>query len=139
MDHETVKDLFSEYFDGDLPAGKAREVEEHLDSCPGCRDAYDEFQESLGSLRSLNRSAPPPDFEQKLKRRIRVRSRGRFFSEASQPHVVTRVPFELISLILILIAMSLLYLMTLVAEIEAPPPPEDGEDSQEEVGGETPG
>jgi hypothetical protein len=122
MDHETVKDLFSEYFDGDLTAGKAREVEE-----------------SLGSLRSLNRSAPPPDFEQKLKRRIRVRSRGRFFSEASQPHVVTRVPFELISLILILIAMSLLYLMTLVAEIEAPPPPEDGEDSQEEVGGETPG
>lgn len=134
MDHQTVQDLFSEYMEGDLSDGEAREVREHLDSCVECREAFERFKDSVDSLRSLSRVSPPQDLEQKIKKRIRARSRGRFFSEASQPHhVLTRVPFEFISLILILIALACFYLMTLVGSMEATRAPDRQEDREEKV------
>jgi len=132
MDHEAVRDLLSEYVDGDLPYDRAREVGEHLESCAECRAHLERYQESLRHLRSLPRAEPPGDLEQKIKKRIRARSRGRFFGESTQPQVLLRVPFELISLLLILFALALLYFMTLVERIEAVQPPPD-KDAQEQV------
>lgn len=134
MDHETVQNLFSEYMEGDLPEEKAREVKEHIESCEECREAFQRCKDSVDSLRSLSKVSPPPDLEQRIKRRIRARSRGKFFRELSQPHVIIRVPFEIISLILILIAMACFYLMTLVTSLEAPekPPEEDREEQVQE-------
>ena len=132
MDHETIQDMFSEYMEGELSAERAREVEEHLESCEECRDMYELCKDSVDSLRSLSKIEPPGDLEQKIKKRIRARSRGKFFSATSHEHVVHRVPFELISLILILIAMALFYMMTLVASVEAPrETPENDQDGEQ--------
>jgi hypothetical protein len=131
MDHETIQDLFSEYMEGELSAEKARQVEEHLEGCDECREMYELCKDSVDSLRSLSKIDPPGDLEQKIKKRIRARSRGKFFSASSHEHVVHRVPFEIISLILILIAMALFYMLTLIAGVEAPEePPENGQDSE---------
>jgi predicted anti-sigma-YlaC factor YlaD len=130
MDHETIQDMFSEYMEGELSGEKARQVEEHLESCEECREMFDLCKDSVSSLRSLSKVDPPRDLEQKIKKRIRARSRGKFFSATSDQHVVHRVPFEFISLILILIAMALFYMMTLVAGMEAhEEPPDDGQES----------
>ncbi len=132
MDHEAIQDLFSEYMEGELSEEKAHEVEAHLEECDECREMFELCKDSVDSLRSLSKVDPPKDLEQKIKKRIRARSRGKFFSATSHEHVVHRVPFELISLILILIAMALFYMMTLVAGMEAPEdPPENDQDSEQ--------
>jgi len=133
MDHEKVRELFSEYMEGDLDPGEARQVRLHLDECPACRREYDEFRQMFETFRSLPVLDPPQDLENRIKRRIRARSRGKFFSAASAPHVVHRVPYEFISLILILIAIFCLYLMTMVSAVEQQPGPPEENDQGSQV------
>ena len=50
--------LLEAYYDGELDAGKAARVEEHLQTCALCRQELD----SLRSLSALLHTAPPPSF-----------------------------------------------------------------------------
>jgi anti-sigma factor RsiW len=129
MDHERARELFSEYMDDELPPETREQVARHLDSCGQCREEYEQFERTFRTFRSLPRVSPPGDLEQKVKRRIRNRSRGRFFAATTQPHVVHRVPYEFISLILILIAMVLMWMMATFYVLEQQPGalPSDGE------------
>jgi len=133
MDGDRVRDLFCEYMEGDLEPDVEDQVREYLEANPGIREEYEEFRDTFESMRHLGSVAPPRDLENKIKKRIRARSRGKFFAASSQPHVFQRVPFELISLILILIAMALFYMMTLIAGIEALEHLPDEPDRQEET------
>ncbi len=121
MDHETVMDLFSEYMEGDLDPERDAQVREHLAGCKQCEKEYEQFRATFETMRSLPSVPPPEDLDKNIKRRIRSRSRGKFFAATHEPNIVYRVPYEFISLILILIALMCLYVMTMITDLEQVP------------------
>jgi len=110
MNHEEVKSRFSELLDGELPDEENRSVHGHLEECEDCRSAWDEFRVTFESLRSVVKTEAPAYLAERIKRRIHRRSRGRFFGET--PALMYRVPYEIFSLIIILIALIMFMLLS---------------------------
>ncbi len=68
-------DRLSAYLDGELAAEEAREIEEHVAGCPGCRAELDGLAAVVGTLRRLEREAPPQVLAQRVTRRVAVEGR----------------------------------------------------------------
>ena len=98
MDHAQANELFSAYWDDELSADEAGKLEEHLRSCVVCRREYQTFEQALGGLGSLHRMVAPGDFAEGVRRRIRKRSKGRFFSPRK---LAERIPYEIFSLVML--------------------------------------
>ena len=111
MDREQAQELFSAYREDDLPLEKVRELEGFLEEDELARQEYDKFCRTLDSLSQLREQPAPDDFMEKLQKKMRRRSGGKLFGANRWGHV-TRVPYELFSLVLILIILSV-YLLTL--------------------------
>ncbi len=106
MDHDTARTLLNDHLDGELSPGAEQELAAHLSGCEACQRELADLRRTLSSLAGLGAVAPPQEFVSKVKQRIRRRSRGRFFGPQ---RLLTRIPFEWVSFVLILI-MLLLYL-----------------------------
>jgi anti-sigma factor RsiW len=57
--HDPWTDRLSEYIDGELDAGQARLLEEHLASCPACRALHGELLHVVDRARALTDREPP--------------------------------------------------------------------------------
>lgn len=64
--------LITEYVDGRLKGVRARELEEHLDSCASCRSALEALKAVAQTVRSLPSPAPPRDFTARVIDRLRA-------------------------------------------------------------------
>ncbi len=111
MNHDDVRSRFSELLDGALLEPEAKEVGRHMDECRECREAWDEFKGTFEIFRSVAKTEAPPYLVERIKKRIHRRSRGRFFASESVP-LLFRVPYEVFSLIIILMALLLFLLMS---------------------------
>ena len=98
VDHARATELFSAYWDRELPADDLGALEEHLKSCVVCRREYQTFEKALGAVGQLHKMMAPPDFSEEVRARIRKRSRGRFFSPRK---LAERIPYELFSLVML--------------------------------------
>ena len=100
--------LFHASFEGELNAQERADFELRLERDPDFARAYEEFVTIMGGLRSLPFEFAPEDFVDKVQSRLRTRSRGRFFAE----HYLyrSRVPYEVIAIVMIAI-MAAAYLM----------------------------
>ncbi len=98
LDHARATELFSAYWDEDLPPGDLSALEEHLKSCVVCRREYQTFERTVGAVGQLHSMMAPPDFAESVRSRIRKRSRGRFFSPRK---LAERIPYELFSLVML--------------------------------------
>ena len=106
--HATTRQKLSAYLEGDLPAGERAAVDAHLAGCEGCRTELQQLRATLGRLGGL-RAKAPGTFLADIQDQIRTRSRGRFFSRR---HLLFgRIPFEWVSLAMIL-AMLVYYIIT---------------------------
>lgn len=110
MDHDEVKNRFSELLDEDLPESEARKIRGHLDECRECQRAWDEFRKTFKSFRHVAPSEAPPYLVDHVKKKIRRRSRGRFYED--QAPLLYRVPYEAFSLIIIIIALMMFMLLS---------------------------
>ena len=108
MEHQSAKELFSDYLDGELSPEQTREVKAHLDECATCRAELEALERTLQSLSGLRPLPPPPDFGRKVQQRIRRRSSGRFFNPET---VLTRIPWEWISFVIIMLMLVMYYLV----------------------------
>lgn len=108
MEHQSAKELFSDYLDGELSPEQTREVKAHLDECAACRAELEALERTLQSLSGLSPLPPPPDFGRKVQQRIRRRSSGRFFTPET---VLTRIPWEWISFVIIMLMLVMYYLV----------------------------
>lgn len=108
MDHQEAKQLFSDYLEGELSDEQAAELTAHLEECEACSAELDELRDTLSSLAGLQPVEAPEGFAAKVQRRIRRRSRGRFFAEQK---LLTRIPWEWISFLIILIMLVMYYMM----------------------------
>jgi len=98
LDHARATELFSAYWDEELPKEDLSALEEHLKSCVVCRREYQTFEKTVGAVGQLHSMMAPPDFAEGVRARIRKRSRGRFFSPRK---MAERIPYELFSLVML--------------------------------------
>ena len=114
MDRQRAKELFSDYLEDELEDAEKRELEAFLEQDPAAKAELEALKKTLSSLYGLRAKAPapPPDLANKVERRIRRRSRGRFFAQGSG-RLLWRVPFEWISFIIILLLLAL-YMTTVL-------------------------
>jgi predicted anti-sigma-YlaC factor YlaD len=70
-----IEKLLSDFLDRELAVGQCLAVEEHLDSCPDCRQAADTLKKTIEICRKHRSEqrpgALPPDKEQELKEALR--------------------------------------------------------------------
>jgi len=59
MKCEEIKELFSEYVDGELSAADAASVEQHLAGCEACRAEFEALRQTAALVRSLPRADAP--------------------------------------------------------------------------------
>jgi predicted anti-sigma-YlaC factor YlaD len=121
MEHQSAKELLSQYLDHELDDEQTRALSTHLESCPSCREELDALKKTLSSLAGLSTLKPPEEFVSKVQQRIRRRSRGRFFTPEN---LLMRVPFEWISFVIIIL-MLLMYFMLVqsnVPQVRTRPP-----------------
>ena len=106
--HTRTQEQFSAYVEGELDDPARGALEQHLGGCAACRAELDAFRATLVRLGGL-RAKAPGTFLADIQHQIRTRSRGRFFNRR---HLfLGRVPFEWISLAMIM-AMLVYYIIT---------------------------
>src|SRR4051812_34959304 len=98
VDHVQATELFSAYWDKDLAADQAGQLEEHLRSCVVCRREFQTFEQTVNAVGGLHKMIAPPDFAEAVRTRIRKRSRGRFFNPRK---LAERIPYEMFSLVML--------------------------------------
>ena len=72
--HATAESL-SLYLDAALPAAERRQVADHLDTCPDCRQRLDGLRRVVAGLGRLPTAAPPEDLAARVGREINLRGR----------------------------------------------------------------
>ena len=70
MNCQKIRKLLNPYIDQVLDAESTQQVEEHLKSCPTCRDEYLRLKEMVTSLNSLLPQPAPADFTQSIMAKI---------------------------------------------------------------------
>ena len=110
MDHVKATELFSSYWERDLGADETARLEEHLRSCVVCRREYQAFDKMLGGLHSFETQLAPQDFVPGVIKRVRKKSRGRFFSSR---RALERTPYELFSVLMLAILVAIYVVLQL--------------------------
>jgi anti-sigma factor RsiW len=106
--HERIREQLSSYVEGELDDRARAAVDQHVASCAPCRAELAGFRATLGQLGNL-RAKAPGSFLADIQDQIRTRSRGRFFNRR---HLLfRRIPFEWVSLAMI-VAMLAYYIIT---------------------------
>jgi predicted anti-sigma-YlaC factor YlaD len=109
LEHEEARELLDAWKDGELDAREASRVEAHVKSCERCK----RVDELLGGgLKQAIAGAPESSTEilPGVQRRIRLRSRGRFYADATPRKMPSPWPLMIASLAL-LAALVVSYLL----------------------------
>ena len=61
-----VVELVTDYMEGVLPEAEARQLERHLDTCPGCTEYLQQLRAIAGSLRGLTEESFPAEIRDGL-------------------------------------------------------------------------
>ena len=72
--HESWEAALSEYLDGDLPAGRSRDVERHLEGCAACRATLEDLRALRGDLARLTDREPAARLWWSIRAQIRERA-----------------------------------------------------------------
>lgn len=110
MDHVQATEMFSSYWERDLGAEDLARLEEHLRSCVVCRREYNDFQKMVGGLHGLEKEMAPAGFQEGVIKRVRKKSRGRFFSSR---RALERIPYELFSVLMLAILVAIYVVLQL--------------------------
>ncbi len=70
MNCQKIKKLLNSYIDKTLDADMAKQVDEHLKSCPTCQDEFLRLKEMVTSLNSLSPKPAPETFTQNIMAKI---------------------------------------------------------------------
>lgn len=106
---ERTQAEFSALLDNELDDEQRRALLAEVKTCAACAAALDELRAAVASLSQLKHAAPPT-FLEDVQQQIRQRSRGRFFGKRFM--LFGRIPFEWVSLVMIL-AMLAYYIITM--------------------------
>ena len=102
------------YLDAELPAEEAEAFESMLADDPAARSELEDLRKVMQLVSSLPEVEAPPDFVDKVARRVR---RRQLFSPDSALLGLVSLPFQVLSIVVILVAAGL-YMM---AQLESRP------------------
>jgi predicted anti-sigma-YlaC factor YlaD len=114
VEHSRVRELFSDYLEGELADDLARELDSHLEGCEDCRKELQSLKQTVAAVSSLGPVQAPEGFTSKVHLRLRRRMRHRPEMASTLEH---KIPYETICLIMLAILAALyiiLYLMPLM-------------------------
>ncbi len=63
MDEDRPGELLGPFLLGELTTDEERELERHLEVCPGCRRELNPLRQTHDLLRRLAENVPPPDLK----------------------------------------------------------------------------
>jgi hypothetical protein len=66
-----LRERFSDYLDSEMSTPDARRLEEHVASCPPCREALDALRRTIEEVRAHGRLEPPAPLGEALRRALR--------------------------------------------------------------------
>ena len=124
MDHDEARSLFSRHAEGDLTAEDKARLEAHLGECSECMEERRMFLETVELVRGLEPEPVPSKFVEGVKLKIKRRNKGAYKRLKEGLPYYFRVPFELFSILMIIILASLILLQGLARRIK---PSEDRE------------
>jgi anti-sigma factor RsiW len=101
--------LFIAYLEGDLSDEQSREFRAELDEDAELRQEFEHFANIVGGVKELPFEFAPPDFVQGVQKRLRTRSRGRFFADSFL--YGSRMPYEAIAVVMIIVMAAAWMLM----------------------------
>lgn len=111
ISHEDAVGLLDAWKEGELEAAEAADVEEHVATCERCRAV----EEALGGglKKVMAAPAPAPELLPGVQRKLRLRSKGRFYAETREERGDKRLgpsPWPLaIASIMVLLALAIAY------------------------------
>jgi anti-sigma factor RsiW len=105
LSHDEARERFDRYYEGDLDSAERDAVDAHLAACPACQQEYQQLVAAMNALASMRGQAAPKDFVDAVQGRIRKRSRGRFF--ARRQDFTTRLPYELLSVVMLIAILAI--------------------------------
>jgi Putative zinc-finger len=120
MNCEEIKDLLSEYLDGELDQRERKLVEEHLENCPGCAEELDGLKDCLKNLGSLKNVEPPPDFLSQVHTRLEYQSAFKTAIKKIIFPIRFKIPLEVAGLAAA--AVLIVYLLNISPEKQSVPP-----------------
>ena len=107
-------ELMSAYVDGELDPTQAAEFESYLASSPEAREQLEDLQKLVRLVGGLPSVEAPPDFYDKVAKRLR---RRQIFKRDDFALNLISLPFQVLS-ILVILAVAALYML---AELERQP------------------
>lgn len=120
MAQDSNAELMTAYLDDALEAGEAESFEKWLEDSPEARREVESLQKILSIVRELPDVEAPPDFYEKVSKKLRRQRRN---AEASSLGLVS-LPFQVLSIIVIMM-IAATYLMLEIeredAQIEKDP------------------
>ena len=99
--------ILSEYAEDELSAAEAEEIADHLAHCSQCAAALESIREARSLLTQLPEHQPRKNLAEGVERRIRRRSRGRFFNRGGGGN--NRITY--LAAVIILLILAMLYLL----------------------------
>jgi len=76
MDCETARDRFSSLWERELSPLEEKSLKDHLASCPACGKEFEQFEKTMGWLRSVEEVEVPEGFLSELQKKIESRKGG---------------------------------------------------------------
>jgi len=70
MNCQKIKKLLNSYIDQALDADMTKQVDEHLKSCPACREEHLKLRKIISALNSISTQPAPADFNQSIMAKI---------------------------------------------------------------------
>ncbi len=99
MNCQKIKKLLNPYIDKTLDADTAQQVEEHLKSCPACREAHLKLKQVVSALNSISPQPAPADFTQNIMAKIsqkEIQIQSSFLDQLRKRASIPRFSFRLL-------------------------------------------
>ncbi len=110
LEHEEAVGLLDALRDGELDAAEAARVEAHLETCERCRAVESALGGGLRKAVTSGLAAGEPNLLPGVQKRLRLRSRGRFYGREEPTRKAAVSPWPLlVASVAILIALGVGY------------------------------
>lgn len=111
LPHEEAAGLLDALRDGELSAEEAARVEAHVESCDRCRTVEAALGGSLRKAVQGGAAEGEADLLPGVQRRLRLRSRGRFYADGEEPQRPAVSPWPLlVASVALLVALAAGYI-----------------------------